>query len=43
MMHEGQIISQLDAQEKEAASVDDLLALFSGTKGATLSDRSLLA
>jgi putative ABC transport system ATP-binding protein len=41
MMHEGQVIIQLDAAHKAAATVADLLELFASAKGA-LADRTLL-
>ncbi|MDR0416991.1 MAG: ATP-binding cassette domain-containing protein [Propionibacteriaceae bacterium] len=41
MMHEGQIIHQLDTAQKSAAAVPDLLELFGQAKG-MLSDRTLL-
>ncbi|MDR3202563.1 MAG: ATP-binding cassette domain-containing protein [Bifidobacteriaceae bacterium] len=41
MMHDGEIILQLDAQQKAAASVPDLLELFQSVKG-VLADRTLL-
>ncbi|MDR1852483.1 MAG: ABC transporter ATP-binding protein, partial [Propionibacteriaceae bacterium] len=42
MMHEGRIIMQLDAQQKKAATVQDLLDEFKHKKG-QLADRTLLA
>jgi len=41
MMHDGQIVHQLGEEEKTAAGVEDLLAMFTGAKG-ELSDRTLL-
>ena len=41
MMHDGQIIAQLDAEQKAKATVSDLLEMFTQVKGA-LSDRTLL-
>ena len=43
MMHEGQIIFELNGEEKRKATVDDLLAEFAKFKGAALSDRTMLA
>lgn len=45
MMHEGEIIFEIDAVEKGKATVPDLLAEFGKVRGATeaLSDRTLLA
>lgn len=42
MMHEGQIILDVDAQRKATMQVDDLLAEFGKVKGASLDDRTLL-
>jgi ABC-type uncharacterized transport system ATPase component len=42
MMHEGRILHTLNAQEKSASQVGDLLDWFSREKGA-MSDRTLLA
>jgi putative ABC transport system ATP-binding protein len=42
MMHDGEIISELDPSAKGKAEVGDLLDLFASTKGAALSDRTLL-
>ena len=41
MMHDGQIIQRLEPGQKTEASVADLLAMFTGSKG-ELSDRTLL-
>ncbi|MDR0432441.1 MAG: ATP-binding cassette domain-containing protein [Bifidobacteriaceae bacterium] len=41
MMHEGEIVFQLDAEAKKDATVADLLALFGQVKG-QLTDRTLL-
>lgn len=43
MMHEGRIVHRLGRDAKRAATVADLLAEFAKIKGATLSDKSLLA
>lgn len=45
MMHEGQILFELSGEEKQKATVDDLLGEFARFKGAGagMSDRSLLA
>ena len=42
MMHDGQIILELDGEEKKNATVSSLLAEFDKI-GGELSDRSLLA
>lgn len=42
MMHEGEVILDIGHEEKQAMSVDDLLAEFSRIKGAQLDDRTLL-
>ncbi len=42
MMHEGQVIFELAGGSKRRAQVSDLLAEFENTKGATLSDKTLL-
>ncbi len=42
MMHEGQIILDLDGAEKQRCSVEDLLNRFKQLKGATVSDRAFL-
>jgi putative ABC transport system ATP-binding protein len=42
MMHEGEIVLQLDAEAKREATVQDLLDLFTSVKG-QLDDRTLLA
>ncbi|MDJ1370622.1 ABC transporter ATP-binding protein [Gulosibacter molinativorax] len=42
MMHEGQIIHQLEAEEKQKATVKDLLGRFADIKGAVLSDKQML-
>ena len=42
MMHEGRIILELAGPDKEHATVADLLHRFEQTRGAVLSDRSLL-
>lgn len=42
MMHEGQIIHQLEAEEKKQATVEDLLGRFANIKGAVLSDKQML-
>jgi putative ABC transport system ATP-binding protein len=42
MMHEGEIVVRLDADAKKHATVDDLLHLFSDSKG-QLTDRTLLS
>lgn len=43
MMHEGQIIFELAGEQKAKATVGDLMTQFEKTKGAILSDRTLLA
>ncbi len=43
MMHEGQIIFELAGEQKAKATVGDLMTQFEKTKGAVLSDRTLLA
>lgn len=42
MMHEGQVILDLDGADKANCSVEDLLNRFKQLKGATLSDRAFL-
>ena len=42
MMHEGQIILDVDAERKATMTVPDLLAEFAKIKGASLDDRALL-
>ncbi|QTX05402.1 ABC transporter ATP-binding protein [Agromyces archimandritae] len=42
MMHEGEIILELDEQQKNAMTVDGLLAEFAKIKGAVLDDRAML-
>ncbi len=42
MMHEGRIILDVSGAEKEAMTVEDLLAQFSSIKDAEVSDRTLL-
>lgn len=42
MMHEGQIIHQLEAEAKKKATVEDLLDRFANIKGAVLSDKQML-
>ena len=42
-MREGEVIMELSGKDKENATVDDLLAQFAKFKGATLSDRTMLA
>ena len=42
MMHEGRIILDVAGAEKDAMTVDDLLAQFSSIKDAEVSDRTLL-
>ncbi|KAB1643490.1 ABC transporter ATP-binding protein [Gulosibacter chungangensis] len=42
MLHEGQIIHQLEAEEKKKATVEDLLERFANIKGAVLSDKQML-
>ncbi|WP_104083460.1 ABC transporter ATP-binding protein [Cryobacterium sp. Y11] len=42
MMHEGQIILDVDAERKAVMTVPDLLAEFAKIKGASLDDRALL-
>ncbi|MDJ0348636.1 ABC transporter ATP-binding protein [Cryobacterium sp. PH29-G1] len=42
MMHEGQIILDVDAKRKATMTVPDLLAEFAKIKGASLDDRALL-
>ncbi|MCL2787833.1 MAG: ATP-binding cassette domain-containing protein [Micrococcales bacterium] len=42
MMHEGEIVHQLDAEQKRMATVSDLLTLFGSAKG-TVADRTLLS
>ena len=42
-MHEGEVIMELSGNDKENATVDDLLAQFAKFKGAALSDRTMLS
>lgn len=42
MMHEGEIILDLDQDQKKSMTVDGLLAEFQKIKGATLDDKTLL-
>ena len=42
MMHEGQIILDVDSERKETMKVGDLLAEFEKFKGVVLDDRTLL-
>ncbi|MGO1542771.1 MAG: ABC transporter ATP-binding protein [Gulosibacter sp.] len=42
MMHEGQIIHTIEAEEKKKTTVDDLLDRFANIKGAVLSDKQML-
>lgn len=42
MMHEGQIVLDVDPERKASMAAADLLAEFAKVKGATLSDRTLL-
>lgn len=42
MMHEGEIILSLDAEQKKSATIQDLLGRFESIKGAALDDRTLL-
>ncbi|MGO1183329.1 MAG: ABC transporter ATP-binding protein [Micrococcaceae bacterium] len=42
MMHDGQIILDVDEEKKSQMTVEDLLGEFTKIKGATLGDRSLL-
>ncbi|MPV36363.1 ABC transporter ATP-binding protein [Georgenia subflava] len=42
MMHEGQVVLDLDAERKKRATVADLLGAFEKIKGAALDDRTLL-
>lgn len=42
MMHEGEIVLDLGAEQKRAMTVDGLLAEFAKIKGATLDDKTLL-
>lgn len=42
MMHEGQIVLDLDSARKATMGASDLLAEFAKVKGATLADRTLL-
>ena len=42
MMHDGEIILDVDAEKKATMTVEDLLGEFTKIKGATLGDRSLL-
>ncbi|GAA3593142.1 ABC transporter ATP-binding protein [Klugiella xanthotipulae] len=43
MMHDGQVILELDADQKKTTTVPDLLREFEKIKGATLDDRTLLS
>ena len=43
MMHEGRIVFQASAEEKQQLTVPQLLAEFSKIKGASFDDRALLA
>lgn len=42
MMHEGQVVLDLDAEQKATRSAEDLTAEFGRVRGAALADRSLL-
>lgn len=43
MMHDGEVVVDIEGDTKKNATVKDLLAAFEEVKGAELSDRSLLA